>query len=170
MEADLILLPPRRRSGKESRTQGKSLRLETNLYMVSLKEDKLSTFLYQYSIETEPTIEDDMLPLFYRLLKGQHPTLVDKLGVLTHRGRMLWGSKCYEKVLRLEIPKNEAAKIPEDFVVLIKYTKTLDHSQICLLPQEERRRIFQVYTIALKEMIRRAGLKETVRNRFVRVT
>lgn len=80
---------------------------------------------------------------------------------------MLWGTKKHDKVLHLKVAKNEAQKIHKDYDVVIKHTRTLDQGEIAKLPVEERRRLFQVYTVALKEKTRRIGLKEATRSRFM---
>ena len=91
MESELVLLPPRPKINKKYPSQGKPVELHTNLYEVCLK-DKHNE-IEQYTIETDPYIDDTGISLMRRLVNSKKKELLEQIGFLTSKGRTIWGTR-----------------------------------------------------------------------------
>ena len=91
MESEISLLPPRPKSTKKYPIQGREVKLHTNLYEVCLKDKHHD--IEQYSIETEPYIDDTGISLMRRLINSKKKELQEMIGFLTSKGRMVWGTR-----------------------------------------------------------------------------
>ncbi len=126
---------------------GKSCILHTNLYEVNMKE---STELEQYVIDTQPAIEDEGIELFRRVIWQKSAQIREAIGLLTFKGRTMWGTRKIQKPMVLKIDRCEKEHILENYQVLIKHTRSISYNEIFSLSAKERRQILQIYTVALK--------------------
>lgn len=114
MEGDLDILPKRPAATKENAFQRKE-RFITNHYRVSIAKNP---DLYQYVLDSEPSIPDDSIPLLRDLVKSSKEILVNTLGLITHKGKVLWGLKSIDKPLVLKSKANQ-----QNYEVIIKMTR-----------------------------------------------
>lgn len=91
---------------------GKSCILHTNLYEVNMKE---STELEQYVIDTQPAIEDEGIELFRRVIWQKSAEVREAIGLLTFKGRTMWGTRKIQKPIVLKIDRCEKEHIMEDY-------------------------------------------------------
>ena len=75
----------------------------SNYHEVQL--DPKKNRVYQYSLELEPEVPDDSSEVFYKVIRAIRGKLKEKIGFLTHKGKMLWGS----------LPSSVAITIPAKF-------------------------------------------------------
>jgi hypothetical protein len=54
-------------------------------------------------IETEPPIEDEAISLIRRLLTGRKDFLFKEVGLLTFKGKTLWGGKKASKAILFKV-------------------------------------------------------------------
>lgn len=95
MEESLALLPLRPQAPIKI-SSAQNVRLISNHYFVGFQKNLVIT---QFSLDTEPKIPDDSIDQLRELIKILRPELKNKIGFICHKGKIIWGSKYYEKTL-----------------------------------------------------------------------
>lgn len=141
MDSGLQLLPKRPYPLKGNAFP-KRAKFLTNHYRVSIKK---TTELYQYSIDTEPSLPNDSIQILRDLVKSLRNELVKKIGLIAHKGNVLWGLKPNEKPQVLKGKKGDCL-----YEVIIKPTRMFKDFDIEKLQGKALKEVLQVYNVVLR--------------------
>ena len=75
----------------------------------------------------EPTISDKEISFLRRALFTKREELVAKIGLLTFKGRMMWGTKKMNLPFFLRVTKDKVNNIETDYEFIIKHVQSLSY-------------------------------------------
>lgn len=116
----------------------------TNYYQVIM--EKKRSHIYQYYLESD--IPADSTEVLYKVIRSLGKELREKIGLLSFRGNMLWGSKSNNLALTM-IAKIQVDQKDQTYEVMIKQSKELDVDEIMKNP-EDASKMIQVLNIDTK--------------------
>ena len=155
-----IQLLPRRPRPVDRKALPRPIMQMTNFYEVALQK---TSEVHQYVIDVTPNIEDSNIPVWRVLGQQVKDKLVEEVGLLAHKGKMLWGRKKSEQALSYEVTFEG-----RQLHIIVKQTRSYYLAGLNKLKPEECKLIQHVFNVLLRERMVSLGMEEGTRGRFFR--